>query len=59
MIDAEQNDIETAHSFSIGLQVSNIEEDPFADDFKKYDKIKNFIFAFFSHSVNAPHEYTN
>ena len=31
----EQNDFETTNSFTGGMPVSNIEEDPFADDFKE------------------------
>ena len=37
----EQNDFESTNSFSGGLQVSNIEEDPFANDFKEDRFIDN------------------
>ena len=34
-IDLEQNDFESMNSFSGGLSVSHVEEDPFANDFKE------------------------
>ena len=33
--DFEQNDLEAGNSFSRGLSISHVEEDPFVDDFKE------------------------